>query len=308
MGNHANIASMDNVSLKTFLCIMRTGAVGSAAKLMNVSQSTASRRIKVLEQTFDERLFVPAGRGVAPTPAAHRLRPQAEAAVAAMEAAFEAMRRDAGELRDLRLAATGQTIAALIAPAMEEIVRAGINLGLVEAGGAEIGDLVRSGTCDCGVTAQPSLDVGLCSLDLGNLKILATSPAFDETVANLPLDINELQNKELLLLDRTFQSRVILDAVFRAEPWIPNIAFTGRSTSAIFAMAEAGRGVALLPSSVATRLPSRILTHQGRQLTIPIALVHQQQNVGSEVMERLCRVLEEKGQVGSILYGGNPNP
>jgi DNA-binding transcriptional LysR family regulator len=76
--------------LRVLLAVHRTGSLGGAAKVLAVDTSTASRRLRALEEALGAALFVRTPEGLTPTDLTARLLPhaeQAEAAAIAVEAA-----------------------------------------------------------------------------------------------------------------------------------------------------------------------------------------------------------------------------
>lgn len=83
---------------QAFLTVIEAGGMTRAAQVSGVSQPTLSRQIAALEAALGVPLFVRAGRGLKPAPAAKRLAEEARK----MRAASVAILNDAGrETRDL---------------------------------------------------------------------------------------------------------------------------------------------------------------------------------------------------------------
>lgn len=82
---------MDVEFARTFLLVVETGSFAGGAQRLNVTQSTVSTRIKVLEEQVGARLFVRSKGGVALTPAGVHFQRSATAMVRVWEQA----RRDA---------------------------------------------------------------------------------------------------------------------------------------------------------------------------------------------------------------------
>ncbi len=61
------------VHAKTFLTAYRLGSVTAAAAQLAITQPAASGHLKALEASLQKKLFVKAGRGIAPTAAGHAL-------------------------------------------------------------------------------------------------------------------------------------------------------------------------------------------------------------------------------------------
>lgn len=261
---------MDIEALRTFVHVMRSGAIGKTSERLNLTQSAVSRRIQALEAALGTKLFEPKGRGIAPTKAGHVALTHAENALEAIDRLFADTSNLRPDAMTLRLAATPQTIETMVAPAMASIRAADIRLQLIEAGAAEVVDMILSDICDCGFTSHPTFESGLRSETIGELWLYAAHPDFED---DTPMDLTDLRDQDLLALDRSFQSRQILDASFQLSRITPILAYEGRSTRAILSLAEHRQGIAVLPSNVATHLPRARLVFEGKPLEISTTLV-----------------------------------
>jgi len=93
---------------------------------------------------------------------------------------------------------------------------------------------------------------------------------------NVPIEIADLAKYPLLLLDPSFIIRRTFDAACRLAGLKPNILIESRSPHTLLALAEAGHGVAIIPSQFRTdRYALRIvgLTFRGRPLREPLAML-----------------------------------
>lgn len=292
---------MDSRTLETFVHVLRSGAVSQTALRLNITQSAVSRRLQGLEQELGVKLFVPAGRGIRPTDAAIHLIPEIEAALQALEAIKSKAPKSQGNQSALRVAATPQTIAAVLAPALPSLRDDEIGVTFSEAGGAEIAELVLKDFCDCGITAHPAFEAGLKSSPIGTLALNGISPNLPEMkLENGEMDIAALFEHKLLILDRTYQSRKILDAAFGMENQVQQIGYEGRSPQAILAMAQAGAGVAILPSNIKTQLPTASLTFKGRPLLIETTLIWHQSSRQLQSITALAKILQKRAQTCDI--------
>ena len=66
------------------------------------------------------------------------------------------------------------------------------------------------------------------------------------------IDVRSLASYPLLLLDSSFAVRAAFDAACRVAEFKPNIAFESRTPHTLLALAEAGHGVAIVPSVMPT--------------------------------------------------------
>ncbi|GAB6054440.1 LysR family transcriptional regulator [Magnetospira thiophila] len=72
---------MDVLTAETFLTVLDVGSFSRAADVLNVTQSTVSTRIRVLEEQLGRRLLSRSKAGVLPTRAGQQFRPFAESMV-----------------------------------------------------------------------------------------------------------------------------------------------------------------------------------------------------------------------------------
>lgn len=285
---------MDLRTLETFLHVLRSGAVGKTALRLNVTQSAVSRRLQGFEQELGVTLFIPDGRGIRPTDAALLLVPHIEEAVKALEVIRSKAPLLEAKQQALRVAATPQTIASLLAPALPDLSDLGISLSFTEAGGADIADLVLQDICDCGITAYPAFETGLQSSQIGQLHLNAIGPSLAHmNVSRGEIDIADLLDAQLLVFDRTYQSRKVLNAAFAMQNQPCQIVYEGQSAHAILALVSAGAGLAVLPSNIATDLPSARITYQRRQLLIETTLVWHQSSRNLQGVVALEAVLQK---------------
>lgn len=64
---------METYRLKQFCLIVETGSLTTAAKLLNVTHSSLSKSMKVLQQELDRNLLQPSGRGLSVTEQGHEI-------------------------------------------------------------------------------------------------------------------------------------------------------------------------------------------------------------------------------------------
>lgn len=250
---------MDKRLLESFVYVYRSGSIVEAADRLHISQSALSRRLAELQTQLGTTLFQPTGRGIAATPNAQRLLPLALSALEAIGTFEEAARRNAGpDPVHVTIAATAHTIEGLVVERAAALMRRHPNYAIqfVEAGGVEIEDMVLNGKVSIGITARPRFSTGLTSLPIARLKVVALSSIpFDETEVETGVELKSLCERELIALDRRYQSRVTIDAALRLLQVSPHIAHETSSVSVATALARAGLGTALIPSG--TRRASR---------------------------------------------------
>ena len=90
------------------------------------------------------------------------------------------------------------------------------------------------------------------------------------------MEIGDLAPHPLLLLDTSFFVRTTFDAACRIAGLRPNIFVESRTPHALLALAEAGHGVAVVPSVLPThryRLRIVRLTHRRKPLREPLGVL-----------------------------------
>lgn len=268
---------MDKRLLESFVAVYRSGSLVEAAERLNISQSALSRRITELQRRLGLPLFEPSGRGMAATTDAHDLLPLASSAlesIARLEAAARA--NSAQPAVRITVAATAHTIETVVAPGVADYMRAkpNIRIAVVEASGVEVEDLVLSGDASMGITGRPRYDAGLVDRRIARLDILAASPEpFSGIERRNGIDLRALCERDLLVLDRGYQSRLTLDAAVRLLSLSPSIRHEGGSGTVILALARAGLGTAIIPATTRTDLHTAKIVANGIVLGMDLAAI-----------------------------------
>jgi DNA-binding transcriptional LysR family regulator len=246
---------MNKRLLESFIAVYRSGSLVEAAERLNISQSALSRRISELQSKLGLALFEHSGRGMVATSDGHHLLPLALVAlegITNLEAAARA--NNVQPAIHLTIAATAHMIET-VAPSLADYLRdrSNVRIGLIEAGGGEIEDLILSGKAAMGLTARPRYDTGLIDRRIVRLDILAAAGTpFTAAERRDGIELRSLCNRELLVLERRYQSRTTLDAALRLLSLSPNILHEGSSASVLLALARAGLGTAVVPASTRT--------------------------------------------------------
>lgn len=267
---------MDKRLLESFVFVCRSESLVEAAERLHISQSALSRRMSELQVRLGVKLFQASGRGIVCTHDAQRLLPLALSALESMSALEDAARKsEAPEPVDLAVAATAHTIMGLVERAAA-LMRKNPNyvIRFVEAGGVEIEDMVLSGKVSLGLTARPRFDTGLVDLHIARLDLLAASTTpFKASEYEHGIELKKLCEKELIVLDRRYQSRVTLDAAVRLLQLSPKIIQETASAGVAVAMARSGLGTAIIPSSTKVDIPSAQIVANGVALGMDLVAI-----------------------------------
>lgn len=268
---------MDTRLLESFVAVYRSGSLVEAAERLNISQSALSRRITEVQHKLGLALFEHSGRGITATSDAHLLLPLALKAlegIATLEAAARV--NSVQPAVHLTVAATAHTIETVVAPSIADFVRdkSNVRIGIIEAGGVEIENLVMSGKASMGITGRPRFDTGLTDRLIVRLDILAAAARpFSASERKSGIDLRSLCQRDLLVLDRKYQARSTLDAALRLMSLSPNIVHEGGTAMVLLALAKVGLGTAVIPATARTDLHTAKIIANGIVLGMDLTAI-----------------------------------
>jgi LysR family cyn operon transcriptional activator len=245
---------MDLRHLHAFVSIVDAGGFGRAVARLKLSQPALSRQIRALEAALDVRLFDRIGRRVKLTSEGEDLLRRARGLLADVESLRERARAlKRGHTGVLRVGATPQAMETLLAGFLPRYWRKhpGVEVHLVEDGGVRLGARLEQGDVHVCITALT--DARFRWRPLLPLYLLAVLPPAYRHARGATLEIDELAEAPLLLPRRDFASREWFEAAAQAANLRPRVLLESGAPSTLVALAQAGYGVAIVPSNV--RLP-----------------------------------------------------
>jgi DNA-binding transcriptional LysR family regulator len=193
-------------------------------------------------------------------------------AVSSLGERAQLLRRGDGGI--LRVGATPQTIEGVFSTFLHRYAgrRPKVQIKLTEAVGADLAAILERGEVHVTVSLIQASQAGspfIERFELSPLEILAASRKPLEAGATGDVDIARLSAHPLLLLDASFYVRQTFDAACRLAGVKPDIFIESRTPHALLALAEAGHGVAVVPSVLPThryRLRVQRITHRRKPL------------------------------------------
>jgi DNA-binding transcriptional LysR family regulator len=237
--------------LKYFVTVAEELSVSKAAARLHVSQPALSRQIRDLEAELGLTLFDRVGRHIELTAHGEDLRGRCRDVLALALAVHERARAlRGGQVGLLRVGATPQLTQSLLAGFLARYrrVQPGIEVRLTEEGGVRLLELVEEGVLHLAVTGVIG-GPGLESRPLFPIRVLAVR-ARRSGRQRRTIDLAELATEPLLLPRREFGTRQIFDAVCRIARLRPHVVMESGDLHSLVAMAEAGHGVAVVPSTL----------------------------------------------------------
>jgi len=240
--------------LRTFVAIADSGGVARAATRLNLTQSAASRQIQALEAELGLRLFARVGRNVRLTAEGEDLLVRSRRVLSDVAALGErASALKSGEVGVLRVGTTPQAIETLLAAFLPRYRKRhpGVEVHIVEDGGARLpGRLERE---DIQIAIMPAGEDRFHSRLLYPMHVLAVLPQRHRLSRRAVLEITELAEEPLLRLTRNFASHGWFEAACQVAQIRPRVLLESVAPQALIALAQAGHGIAVVPSPV--RIP-----------------------------------------------------
>jgi len=266
---------------RTFVTVAELGTVSKAALRLRIAQPALSRQIIDLEQELGLRLFDRVGRRLLLTGEGEQLltgcRVLLNCASAVTEQAQLLRRGDTGVLK---IAGSPQHIESVLAEFLHRYAERfpKVEVRIAEGTGSEILRLLESGEIHLGQNLLHTVKLDqrhFGSLALGSIELLAACHPSLPLSPRHSMEIARLAGFSLLLMDSGFGFRRAFDAASRMAGLNPSIKFESRNPHTLLALAEAGHGVAIVPSQLQChRYSLRIvgLTYRGRPLREPLTI------------------------------------
>lgn len=244
--------------LRTFVAVAEQGTVSKASARLGIAQPALSRQIQDLEGDLGVRLFDRIRRRLVLTSEGEQLLGDCRGILAAVgslrDRAQLLHRPDAGVVT---IAATPQTIDGVLSGFLSRYrkQRPNVQIKLSEAFGSALLALLERGEVQLVLSTAGALQgsnhpfetIRLPSIEF----VAACNPALELGRA-ASIDIRSLARHPLLLLDKSFAVRIAFDAACRVAEFTPQVLFESRTPHTLLALAEAGHGIAIVPSVLPT--------------------------------------------------------
>ena len=284
--------------LRTFVAVAELGTVSKAALRLRITQPALSRQIMDLQQELGLRLFDRLGRGLILTADGEQFLGHCRGVLAHIDALAEraeVLRR--GDTGVLKVAAPPHTIESVLSPFLPRYAERfpNVHVKLSEALGREQTAMLERGEVHIGIRHDQG-DPRFASRELPPDEILAAcAPRLELGQAGV-IDIGRLVSYPLLLLESGYSIRRLFDAACRLTDVAPNIQLESRAPHTLLALAEAGQGVAIIPSLLRTdryRLRIVRVTHRRKPIRERFAIQWDKRRPMPPYAESFCEALSE---------------
>ncbi|MGC1696515.1 MAG: LysR family transcriptional regulator [Pseudolabrys sp.] len=273
---------MDLRHTRTFVTVAELGTVSKAALHLRIAQPALSRQIRDLEQELGLKLFDRVGRRLLLTSEGEQLlsdcRGLLNYAGAVGERAQELRRGDTGVLK---VAASPQHIESVFSQFLPRYAQRfpNVQVKVSEGSGREILAMLERGEIHLAqnLLHAVQLDTQRFAIQpLEPVELLAACHPRLTLGARGTVEVAHIAPHPLLLLDNGYGFRRAFDAACRLAGVAPKVRFESHAPHTLLALAEAGHGVAIIPSALQThRYALRIfgVTYRGKPLREPLSIL-----------------------------------
>lgn len=299
---------MDLRQVRTFVTVAELGTVCKAAERLHVAQPALSRQIAQLEDDLGLRLFDRVGRRLLLTSQGEQLLGDCRGLLnyaRALSEQAQVLRR--GDVGVLRVSASPHLIEGIFPDFLREYAARypNVQVRLVDAAAGaggfamlERGEIHLMQTIERAVTPD---EQRFASHPLAPMEMLAACHPKLSLGADGAVEIGRLAPHPLLQATQDFAMRRNFDAACRLAGFTPNNALESRAPHALLAMAEAGHGVAIIPSALRIhRYRVRVLrvTYLGKPLDEPLTVLSDKRRPLPGYAKVFCEMLAEHVRKG----------
>jgi DNA-binding transcriptional LysR family regulator len=270
---------MDLRHLRTFVTVAEQGTVSKASLRLRIAQPALSRQIKELEEELGLRLFDRVRGRLILTGDGEQLLGDSRIVLGAAGSFSErAQRLRQADTGILKVAATPQMMEGTFSAFLHRYaeLRPNVQIRLAEAVGQSLLAMLERGDAHVSIALMRTIEAADHPFErfpLPPIEFFAAAHASLALGTAGNIEIAKLAQYPLLLLDSSFVVRNTLDAIFRLAGFKPRVFFESRSPQGLLAFAEAGHGVAIVPSVLPAhryRLHIVRITHRRRPLREPL--------------------------------------
>ena len=239
--------------LRYVVVIAEEGSFTAAAARLQIAQQSLSQQIALIEQRLGAALFDRGPHGVTLTVVGSALLPEARAALAAADRAFDVARRAAaGERRQFRVGFLSSVANHLLPPVVRGFGERSPDVAIdtEELPIAQLVARLRDGTLDAGLSRPPLVD-DLVTEEIMREPVAAVLPTGHRLAGAESLTLADLADEPWVLTGRATWPpwHRKYDRDFIAAGYEPRVVQRGSSPQNLLALVAAGVGVTRLPLS-----------------------------------------------------------
>jgi DNA-binding transcriptional LysR family regulator len=274
---------MELRQLRHFLALAELGSFTGAAGREHIVQSGLSNSVHALERELDAELYARGSRPVRLTPAGQALVEPARRALAAAQAAREAV-------HDIENVVTGQLRIGVVRSALRLVPFAdyvaefaaghpAVDVHLLQVPALAMLGMVGAGELDCGlVTAVPAAVAGVRLITLASDRLVLVSRDDHRLAHASGVRLADLAGERFVDVHSQWSARVMVDAAFVAAGVTRRVSCEVNEWELFLELVAAGLGIGFLPEGLALEAAAsgtsrlRIVTVAGLELQRHIQL------------------------------------
>lgn len=291
---------MDLKHLRTFVAVAELGTVSGAADRLHIAQPALSRQIRALEQELGVALFDRLAGRLQLSAAGERLvgecRGLLNYARDLGEHARLFQRPNAGVLK---VAASPHFLEGVFPEFLRRYSERfpEVQVRLIDIAGAATIGMIERGEIHLAQGSAQLLRPGqthIAGIPLVDIEMMAAWDPRLPLQSGATIEIASLASYPLLQTGPEYVIRQKFDAACRLAGFEPANALESRAPHALLAMAEAGHGVAVIPSAVRThayRLKIARITYRRKALSAPLHILYDSRRPQAPYAVTFCEML-----------------
>lgn len=273
---------MDLRHIRTFVAVADFGTMSKAAERLHVAQPALSRQVASLESQFGVRLFDRVGRRLLLTNEGEQLLADCRGLLnyaRALGEQAQVLRR--GDVGVLRVAASPHLIEGIFPDFLRRYGERypNVQVRLTDTVGVDYYGMLERGEVHLMQSLVSAIAPGeqrFASFPLAPMEMLAACHPRMKLGKDGEVEIDRLAPYPLLQATTEFTMRRHFDAACRVAGFTPNYILECRAPHALLAMAEAGHGVAIIPSALRVHrytLRRMRVMYRGKPIDEPLAML-----------------------------------
>jgi DNA-binding transcriptional LysR family regulator len=293
---------MDLRQLEILRAIAESGSFTAAGERLHVSQSAVSRQVLLLEEEFNEPLFLRFGRRIQITPTGEKL-------LQLSHRVFADIRETTGDILDrkkklsgtLRLVG-GMTVCLYVFPRLLQEYRQhhpDVDIKVITGGTPRLLRKLRSGAADLGLLTLPIVDPALLTVPAIEEELLLVMPASHPLATRASIAPAALVRQPFILFEGGSNTRRVIDQFFAQSDIQPRIVAETENVEIIKSMVASGLGISIVPHQAVAQEVIGGTLHVGRiegeRLVRKTGWVHLRSErvprMVREMMDMLSRIL-----------------
>jgi DNA-binding transcriptional LysR family regulator len=293
---------MDLRQLEILRAIVESGSFTAAGERLHVSQSAISRQVLLLEEEFNEPLFLRFGRRIQITPTGEKL-------LQLSHRVFADIRETTGDILDRKQKLTGtlrlvggMTVCLYVFPTLLQEYREhhpDVDIKVITGGTPRLVRKLRSGAADLGLLTLPIDDPALVTLKAIEEELLVVMPRGHHLAQQPAIDAAALVKQPFILFETGSNTRRVIDQFFVRADIQPRIVAETENVEIIKSMVATGLGISIVPyQAVAQEISGgtlRVARIEGERLMRETGWVHLRSErvprMVREMIDMLARIL-----------------